>query len=1143
MNKIFNYLLLILLLLLRSNVLPAQKHLANGEEVLRGNRLISVKSEVGKKLYQPSRMFLPKHINMDGKMNEPEWDQAMVIAPFINTGGNTDQTSVKVLYDQENIYLFCSIDQPDGITSNMKDKDSIITNDDYIQIDLKPWLPDNITKGRDYYYSIAVNPDGMIWDSYMDPYLGGFFFSSWNSEAKVFAVKKTGHWDVEITIPYSGLDVSSDPGRKWNIEFHHGTFKEGKTDISSPNIGITVQQDVMVRNPALVAYYWTRPEFMQEVKPDLSKQKEKNIFIAGLKSLPAVDQHEDNNAWSGIKALPIEYADRTGKLITANKASAKVAMSGDILSFNLNAEGSKIKSGVDTANKLGSGMAAQMAGVNGVFVDASLFQNESFWIVLQPRSNNADKIHQDYYLILVNNRGEIKGTHYDAYGTPFRSWIPKADIDIYNTSEGWGAEVNLDLSSFDIPVGYSRSWGMNIFHNSLMEGKPAELQAWKYTGNDFFNPEKFGELSGINLNGLNIFRSNISGKIKQTDSLLSTHKDQNLIGDLRSQLRSLNTASQQQLKIAESTLQHISQVMGTIDAMVHYNSVPHVRNKDYPLMDVQFIGEDGWAVGAMGTLLITKNGGKKWEKISLNSDADLYRVKFVNKNEGWVAGGRIRIAETNEGMRHDQRGGFAYIYHTKDGGKTWQCQFAEQGRHLFALDFVNTNTGYAAGERGFLMKTMDGGQHWNILPTTGTINWLYGITFRDENNGFAVGLNETVIRTTDGGHTWKKINAPADKKFYGFRPIYRDISFNGNTGCIVGQNGSVLISQNGGDTWEPAATLYQNDTRELMDLRSVKFVTPQRGYAVGELGSKIMTTEDGGRNWTYRNTGNTEWLRAVWANASGKLFVVGEREKVLFSPDHGLTWVQLKGEDTKTDVMLLMAHGDDAALHFNSFMAHYAVNENKKIVNVAILSGQHSSEYEETYDIELDRNTWMMGVGTVTNFNQFETGNNGANYQHYNQRLWEGEENIVRRMVAAIRAYKPDIIITHDGVFGDYDKPDHKISGRAGLTAFESAGGDIDQWPEITRLGLKPWQPKKLYNLAGDRYPPQSYPATIDITSIGNQPLKGTNMSNKEFGNYVIRNYQSQGVYLHLGTTKLSLIRSNVKVPEKESSVFDGLKK
>jgi hypothetical protein len=146
-------------------------------------------------------------------------------------------------------------------------------------------------------------------------------------------------------------------------------------------------------------------------------------------------------------------------------------------------------------------------------------------------------------------------------------------------------------------------------------------------------------------------------------------------------------------------------------------------------------------------------------------------------------------------------------------------------------------------------------------------------------------------------------------------------------------------------------------------------------------------------------------------------------------------------------------------------------------------------------------------------------------------------------MVAAIRAYKPDIVITHDGVFGDYDKSEHKISGRAGLRAFETAGGETDLWPELTRLGLKPWQPKKLYVLAGDKHPPQSYPATIDLKWIANEPLKGTQMTCKEYGNYVIRNFQSQGVYQHTGETKLALIRSTVITAEKENSVFDGLEK
>jgi photosystem II stability/assembly factor-like uncharacterized protein len=60
----------------------------------------------------------------------------------------------------------------------------------------------------------------------------------------------------------------------------------------------------------------------------------------------------------------------------------------------------------------------------------------------------------------------------------------------------------------------------------------------------------------------------------------------------------------------------------------------------------------------------------------------------------------------------------------------------KMGRHLFALDFVNEKIGYASGERGFLLKTIDGGKNWKTLSTTGTLNWLYGMAFKDKDNGF-----------------------------------------------------------------------------------------------------------------------------------------------------------------------------------------------------------------------------------------------------------------------------------------------------------------------------------------------------------------------------------------------------------------------
>ncbi|MFP4622457.1 MAG: hypothetical protein ACLFM7_14200 [Bacteroidales bacterium] len=77
--------------------------------------------------------------------------------------------------------------------------------------------------------------------------------------------------------------------------------------------------------------------------------------------------------------------------------------------------------------------------------------------------------------------------------------------------------------------------------------------------------------------------------------------------------------------------------------------------------------------------------------------------------------------------------------------------------------------------------------------------------------------------------------------------------------------------------------------------------------------------------------------------------------------------------------------------------------------------------------------------------------------------------------------------------------------------------------------------PKKLYFKSSE-----SYPATLDLTSVGKKPLKGTDMRCIDFGEYVIRNFQSQGVY-YVRHEQLSLVKSLVPVPDQESSVFDGL--
>ena len=73
--------------------------------------------------------------------------------------------------------------------------------------------------------------------------------------------------------------------------------------------------------------------------------------------------------------------------------------------------------------------------------------------------------------------------------------------------------------------------------------------------------------------------------------------------------------------------------------------------------------------------------------------------------KGWIAGGRIRMAETNDAMRHDKRGVMIYFSHSR-----WRKYLGMSSMVKWVDIFLDWHlqmkkTGYACGERGFLLKT------------------------------------------------------------------------------------------------------------------------------------------------------------------------------------------------------------------------------------------------------------------------------------------------------------------------------------------------------------------------------------------------------------------------------------------------------
>ena len=93
---------------------------------------------------------------------------------------------------------------------------------------------------------------------------------------------------------------------------------------------------------------------------------------------------------------------------------------------------------------------------------------------------------------------------------------------------------------------------------------------------------------------------------------------------------------------------------------------------------------------------------------------------------------------------------------------------------------------------------------WEIIPS-GTTSELNSIFFYNYEVGFACGDSGVVIESIDSGKTWQTLQTPVT---YDLNDLYM---FDDNTLCIVGDQGTSLFSGNGGSSWTIGPSLTQDD--------------------------------------------------------------------------------------------------------------------------------------------------------------------------------------------------------------------------------------------------------------------------------------------------------------------------------------------
>ncbi|MCX8071929.1 MAG: YCF48-related protein [Candidatus Binatia bacterium] len=269
--------------------------------------------------------------------------------------------------------------------------------------------------------------------------------------------------------------------------------------------------------------------------------------------------------------------------------------------------------------------------------------------------------------------------------------------------------------------------------------------------------------------------------------------------------------------------------------------------------------DEGWVVGAFGSVYHTTDGGRTWQAQRSGTLEQLFGVAFVDRQSGWIVG-RTGI-----------------ILHTKDGGKTWTKQ-ASLGKHLFHVAAIDANTAWTVGDWGAMAVTRDGGRTWQDRSFDRDVIF-YAQSWPDASHGWVVGETGVVLRTQDGGNTWEELDTGVGKTLFGVH--FTDTK----RGWACGLDGLILHTTDGGRTWtvlrgdpeigglEQVGVAEQLENASLYDI----VIHGRIGVAVGDIGTIFFST-DSGQTWQRKEVPGEwklGWIRSVALVSNGAGMLVG----------------------------------------------------------------------------------------------------------------------------------------------------------------------------------------------------------------------------------------------------------------------------
>jgi hypothetical protein len=183
-------------------------------------------------------------IKLDGKLDEPDWAQATASSPFVDnaTGAAAPhKTQAKILYDDNNLYLGYTVEDPD-ITADITQHDGKLYTQDVVEL-----MVDADGDGQTY-EEFEVSPTNVTFDTYLPTYRANSndpSLNDWESGMKSAAVidgtandpsDTDKGYTVEAAIPLAAfkgkqtkpLRIPPIPGDHWRANLYQLDLGKGQ---------------------------------------------------------------------------------------------------------------------------------------------------------------------------------------------------------------------------------------------------------------------------------------------------------------------------------------------------------------------------------------------------------------------------------------------------------------------------------------------------------------------------------------------------------------------------------------------------------------------------------------------------------------------------------------------------------------------------------------------------------------------------------------------------------------------------------------------------------------------------------------------------------------------------------------------------